>query len=257
MIREEKAQFCMDNFHKTPAFQLYPADWFGSGHISMMSLSQRGIHATMIFSAWLTNECGIPENDICAFARISCEEKPIAFEVLQLCWFLYKGFWFCERLLNERIKQINVSKSRSLAGVKGGRPTKSRINKQKAKGFFSKAKESKSEDEDEDEDEDEKEEEKEIEIPKHLLSIWPSFLEMRKAQHKPPTKKAIELLINKLFHLSPLEDVQIKIVEQSIANSWQGFFPLKIDSKPRYGRQEVSTADLKAQAERLLHGGLK
>lgn len=28
-------------------------------------------------------------------------------------------------------------------------------------------------------------------------------------------------------------------------------------AQPRYGRQEVSTADLKAQAERLLHGGLK
>lgn len=272
MTREEKAQFCMDHPYKTPAFQLYPADWFGSGHVSMMSISQRGVHATMIFSAWLTSECAIPENDVCAFARIPCEQKAIALEVLGLCWFLYQGFWFCERLLNERIKQLKVSNSRSIAGVKGGRPLKSRINKEKAKGFFSKAKESKSEDEDEDEDEIEKEEENkdaieseipqnedkttEVVLPDHLKEIWPRFIEMRQSLHKKPTSYAVELLIKKLYKLSPLADVQVKIVEQSIANSWQGFFPLKTEQQ-RYGRQEVDPQVLKDQAKRFMeaHNG--
>jgi hypothetical protein len=98
--------------------------------------------------------------------------------------------------------------------------------------------------------------EEEITIPEHLKEIWPSFIEMRKTLRKPPTIRAQLLLIKKLKSLSPLPDEQIKIVEQSIANSYQGVFPLKTD-RQKYGRQEVPTDQLKAQAERLLNGGLQ
>lgn len=131
MTREELAQFCIDNPHKSPAFQFYPDNWFGSRHITMMTPEQRGIHACLIFAAWLEPCCGIPENEVCLSARVSDDRKGVADEVLKMCWFLYKNFWFSERLLKERSKQINLSKVRISTGSLGGRPIKSKIYKEK------------------------------------------------------------------------------------------------------------------------------
>lgn len=155
MTREEKAQYCIDNHRKSPAFQFYPDNWWGSRHVAAMDSRQRGIHASLIFSAWLEKNCGIPENEICLSARIPECEKPIAIQVLSWCWFLYENHWFCERLLDERIKQINLSSIRTCSGSKGGRPRISKIYKQKpiANQMDSKHKPkiTKSEEEDEDE----------------------------------------------------------------------------------------------------------
>ena len=128
MIREDKAQFCIDNPSSYPAFQFYPDNWFGSRHVSAMNIEQRGIHASLIFSSWLEKNCGIPENEVCLSARIPNETNCLF--VLSSCWFLYKGFWFCERLLKERIKLIELSLKRKEAGSYGGRPIKSKYYKQ-------------------------------------------------------------------------------------------------------------------------------
>lgn len=53
------------------------------------------------------------------------------------------------------------------------------------------------------------------------------FIKMRKLSKKPPTDHALELLIKKLNKLSSDTETQIEIVEQSITNNWQSFFPLK------------------------------
>lgn len=131
MTREEKAQFCIDNKKGSPAFQFYPDNWWGSRHVAAMTAEQRGIHASLIFSAWLEPVCGIPENEVCLSARISDDKKNEAIKVLEWCWFLYGGFWFCERLLKERIKQIELSNIRVSTGSKGGRPLKSKAYKNK------------------------------------------------------------------------------------------------------------------------------
>ena len=55
--------------------------------------------------------------------------------------------------------------------------------------------------------------------------IFNQFLEMRKTIKKPLTFYGQELLLKKL-HKETLE-VAIKMLEQSIENSWQGVFPLK------------------------------
>ena len=70
-------------------------------------------------------------------------------------------------------------------------------------------------------------EKKTVEIPEHLKDVWGYFLEMRKKIRKPATERAQELLLKKLFSLSAVPEIQIKIVEQSIERSWQGFFKLK------------------------------
>ena len=56
---------------------------------------------------------------------------------------------------------------------------------------------------------------------------------MRKKIKKPLTKRAEELAILELNKLSKDIPTQIKIIEQSVFKSWQGFFELKnYDNKP-------------------------
>lgn len=65
---------------------------------------------------------------------------------------------------------------------------------------------------------------------KSFLSLWNDYLEMRVKIRKPATERAEELALAKLKELSGGDkEVARKIVEQSIANSWQGIFPLKAD----------------------------
>lgn len=53
------------------------------------------------------------------------------------------------------------------------------------------------------------------------------FIKMRKIIKKPLTNRGLELMIQKLQKMSDDEEKQIKIVEQSIMNNWQGLFELK------------------------------
>lgn len=53
------------------------------------------------------------------------------------------------------------------------------------------------------------------------------FIKMRKMIRKPLTDHALKLMLRELEKLSDLESEQIAILEQSIANSWQGVFPLR------------------------------
>ena len=270
MTREEKAQLCMDNPRHSPAFQFYPDNWWGSRHVAAMSIEQRGIHSSLIFSAWLENNCGIPENEVCLSARIPDSLKDSAFKVLEWCWFFYNGFWFCERLLNERIKQINLSKIRILSGSEGGRPLKSKINKSKPidNQLDSKQKPNhnqtitNSEEEDVIENENEntnaiKDENSILEafIPVYLKEAFQAFEEMRRSIKKPISKKARKLIVDKLEKLYPKNiEKQIECLNQSTMNCWQGIFEIKKEGneKPRYGYQEVSNEFLADQAKTFL-----
>ena len=61
-----------------------------------------------------------------------------------------------------------------------------------------------------------------------LDKAFSDYVAMRKQIKKPLTDRAIELAIKKLNELSGGDnDTAIKIIEQSIMNSWQGLFPLK------------------------------
>lgn len=67
-----------------------------------------------------------------------------------------------------------------------------------------------------------------------LNQAFLDYLEMRKQIKKPMTDRAVELAIKKLKELSVLpfsdgmdNDLAIRILNQSVMNSWQGLFPLK------------------------------
>jgi predicted phage replisome organizer len=57
--------------------------------------------------------------------------------------------------------------------------------------------------------------------------VFKDYIEMRIKIKKPMTERAKKMAIDKLNELSKTEPEQIHIIEQSIFNSWQGFFPLK------------------------------
>lgn len=73
-------------------------------------------------------------------------------------------------------------------------------------------------------------------VPDHLKKIWPYVLEMRKKIRYPMTEYAQELAFKRLQKLSPDENVQVEIVEQTIECSYRGFFELKqkSDKKETY-----------------------
>lgn len=68
---------------------------------------------------------------------------------------------------------------------------------------------------------------------KELKQTIYEFIKMRKAIKKPLTTHGLELIINKLKKLSNNSKEQIKILNNSIMNNWQGIFPLKPDEKEK------------------------
>ncbi|WP_017213045.1 hypothetical protein [Clostridium beijerinckii] len=62
---------------------------------------------------------------------------------------------------------------------------------------------------------------------KLLIESISEFIKMRERIKKPVTDKALKILLNKLKDLSQDEEIQIKILENSIENCWQGLYPLK------------------------------
>lgn len=62
-----------------------------------------------------------------------------------------------------------------------------------------------------------------------LRNTLVDFIKMRKSIKKPMTDRALQIMLKKLQGLSEIEEIQIKILENSIENCWQGIFPLKED----------------------------
>lgn len=60
-----------------------------------------------------------------------------------------------------------------------------------------------------------------------LIRTVDDFIDMRKKIRKPLTERGLQLMLKRLAKLSTDKDTQIRILEQSIMNNWQGVFPLK------------------------------
>lgn len=60
-----------------------------------------------------------------------------------------------------------------------------------------------------------------------LIDALNAFVEMRKSIKKPPTERAMKLILNKLTKLSESDDQKIKILEQSILRNWIDIYDLK------------------------------
>lgn len=75
---------------------------------------------------------------------------------------------------------------------------------------------------------------------KDLIDAIYDFIKMRKMIKKPMTDRALRMVINKIRDIAPNDiKTQIKILEQSIMNSWQGVFPLQTEQTRRHFNGDV------------------
>lgn len=88
----------------------------------------------------------------------------------------------------------------------------------------------------------------------NLIQSLNDFIAMRYEIKKPLTQRALEIMLKKLTELSGGNDnTKIKILENSVMNSWQGIFALKSEqsnSMPVKGRQ-MTVAEKLDEAERI------
>ena len=64
------------------------------------------------------------------------------------------------------------------------------------------------------------------------------FIQMRTIIKKPLTNRGLELMIEKLQKMSSEEENQIRILEQSIMNNWQGIFELKENTSKTIDKEQ-------------------
>lgn len=70
------------------------------------------------------------------------------------------------------------------------------------------------------------------------------FVKMRKAIKKPITTKGLELAVNKLRQMAKSTAEAIEIINQSVMNSWQSFYPLHNGSNKQSFAKQGSTQAL-------------
>lgn len=89
-----------------------------------------------------------------------------------------------------------------------------------------------------------------------LRDALQAFKEMRRAKRAPLTLKAEELCLRKLDQLASTDAEKIAILEQSIANSWSGVFPIHEEHRrPRAETPEDKVADVMGLMEGWKNGG--
>lgn len=76
------------------------------------------------------------------------------------------------------------------------------------------------------------------------------FVKMRKAIKKPITTKGLELAVNKLRQMAKSTAEAIEIINQSVMNSWQSFYPLHNgNNKQSFSKQGSTQALLDNMSE--------
>lgn len=72
-----------------------------------------------------------------------------------------------------------------------------------------------------------------------LREAMTGFVEFRETIRKPMTQRAVELALKELNKLSPVVDVQIEIIQQSILRGWSGLFKLSEDYQRNPRKSEL------------------
>lgn len=138
---------------------------------------------------------------------------------------------------NERL-EFEINRRENFVASRGKNKEGKTKSLKKHKKIISKSYDNHMDNENEIENRNDKEKETEI---SEFEKTFSSFIEMRKKIKKPATDHAIELIKKKLDELAMNdESLQIAILNQSIRNSWQDVFPIKIDNS-----RPVNPADMK------------
>lgn len=81
----------------------------------------------------------------------------------------------------------------------------------------------------------------------NVIETIREFIEMRNLIKKPLSERALKIILNKLNTLAETDDKKILVLEQSIANNWQGVFELKQPNVSSYKPKEVKNDSGKRQ----------
>lgn len=120
---------------KSPAFQMYPADWLGSLDIMTMTPAEEGAYFRLLCIAWLQDDCGLPDDDsiLAHLSRlgdgwlgapdssaIAVPSSAISSAIkIRKKFVSENGRLYNARLLAEREKQEQNRQDKSDAGRKG------------------------------------------------------------------------------------------------------------------------------------------
>lgn len=215
-----------------PAFQFYASDFLTS--TQSWDINEVGIYIRLLSNQWVNMRLPKDTERLARIAGCSHEDFKKAWVIL--------GFKFFEGedgfLRNQRLEIVRAEKNiflekQRLNGKKGGRPKKENPNETQ-RLTQTKPKRNPTPN-------------PKITSSSSLIDIniyykdfsffddvflltWNNFLKMRVAIKKKATIDAQVLSLKKLSILSgDKKDLAIKIVEQSIENSWQALFPLRIE----------------------------
>lgn len=90
-----------------------------------------------------------------------------------------------------------------------------------------------------------------------LIEALRGFVEMRKKVKAPLTEHALSLLLRKLDGLGGSDAEKAEIVNQSVMNSWKGFFALKQEVKQNGAGRDNSRAAIEARYQDFVEADKK
>jgi hypothetical protein len=85
------------------------------------------------------------------------------------------------------------------------------------------------------------------------VTSWSGYLEMRKAIKKPPTARAIELLIVSLDKMRAAGQDVGAVLDKSVANNWTDVYPIK----PEWSSTQVGQGRGNAPTNQSRHSGFE
>jgi len=202
-----------------------------TAHLSML---EHGAY-TMLLDAYYATEKPFP-NDMNTLYRIcravKKEEKVAVFSVISQFFKLSaEGFYFNSRAdieIDRKLKQVNTNRE---LGRKGGRPPVTETDSQNKTESVSETKPNNNPSHSHSQKEQKK---SAYALPDWVpLDAWNSYVEMRQKIRRPLTEKAKYLQVKKLAELVNEGQDPEAVLNNSVANSWQGLFPVKSEVKSK------------------------
>jgi len=207
---------------KDPAFLFYSQDFIVG--VQTMAFEDRGKYITILCQM---HQQGRLDEETIRFIVGSISDKlRLKFKVDE------KGLWYNERLEYETIKRNNFTESRRLNGNLGGRPKKQKPKGKPIKNLKDNHMANHMGNEDVNEIDNDNSNGDKIVFPftsDEFLNSWQIWKQYR-SDIKKPYRSALseQAALKKLSSYD--EQTAIKMINESISNSWQGIFELKQNS---------------------------
>jgi hypothetical protein len=229
---------------KDPAFLFYSSDFLNG--VADLTMEERGQYITLL--------CLQHQKGSLSEKTIRLQVGSVSVDVLKKFVKDKEGNYYQERLKEEIEKRANFTESRRNNGFKGGRPKANAKPNAYPKNNLM---------EDEDDNEDvniNKDDNEKLEMPftsENFIKYWGIWKDYKKKEYNFKFKSIAseQAALNKLVKLSQgYETTAIKIIEESLANNWKGFFQLKNENN---GNNNYSKSAPKVTPEQLHEAHIK